>query len=135
MVKSTVNLWDTIQKELNNLGVDLDQLCGDKLDPKKIKVVCLGSGMRESLSELGDAIRDKVVMVRVDEETSEELDAWVETEVVKSRSEAAALFIREGLKVRADELAQLKDALRDVERAKENLRHKARDVFDGAENA
>jgi metal-responsive CopG/Arc/MetJ family transcriptional regulator len=87
------------------------------------------------LSELGDAIRDKVVMVRVDEETSEELDAWVETEVVKSRSEAAALFIREGLKVRADELAQLKDALRDVERAKENLRHKARDVFDGAENA
>jgi hypothetical protein len=39
MAKSTVNLWDTIQKELNNLGVDLDQLCGDKLDPKKIKVV------------------------------------------------------------------------------------------------
>lgn len=133
MAKTHTNLWDTIRQELKDHGVDLDKLCCEKLDADKIKVVCMGSGMRESLSELGDAIRDKVVMVRVDEETSEELDAWVETEVVKSRSEAAALFIREGLKVRADELAQLKDALREVERAKESLRDKARDVFDGAE--
>jgi len=73
--------------------------------------------------------RDQVVMVRVDEKTSQALDAWVETGAVKSRSEAAALFIREGLKMRADELERLRDALRDVESAKERLRQKAQELF------
>jgi len=68
-------------------------------------------------------------MVRVDSETSEDLDAWVETGAVKSRSEAAALFIREGLRVRADELERLKGALDDVEAARERLRQQARHVF------
>ena len=36
---------------------------------------------------------------------------------MKSRSAAAALFIREGLKVRDPELQELKDALEDVDRA------------------
>jgi hypothetical protein len=72
-------------------------------------------------------------MVRVDEGTSKALDAWVETGAVRSRSEAAALFIREGLQVRADELEQLKDALNGVEEAKHRLREKARQVFGDAE--
>ena len=48
---------------------------------------------------------------------------------VRSRSEAAALFIREGLKVRAEELERLRDALREVEDAKRRLREKARGVL------
>jgi Arc/MetJ-type ribon-helix-helix transcriptional regulator len=68
-------------------------------------------------------------MVRVDAETARTLDAWVETGAVKSRSEAAALFIREGLNVRASELDRLKDALSGVEEAKDRLRREARDVF------
>jgi hypothetical protein len=48
---------------------------------------------------------------------------------VRSRSEAAALFIREGFKVRAAELEQLQDALRAVEEAKQRLSEKAREVF------
>jgi Arc/MetJ-type ribon-helix-helix transcriptional regulator len=68
-------------------------------------------------------------MVRVDAQTARTLDAWVETGAVKSRSEAAALFIREGLKVRVSELDRLKDALSGVEEAKDRLRREARDVF------
>ena len=68
-------------------------------------------------------------MVRVDEETSEALDKWVESGVVKSRSEAAALFIREGLGIRSGELEQLAGALREVEEAKQRLKKKARDVL------
>jgi metal-responsive CopG/Arc/MetJ family transcriptional regulator len=68
-------------------------------------------------------------MVRVNRETLEELDAWVETDAVKSRSEAAALFIREGLKVRSSELGELKEALADVAEAKDRLRDAASKVF------
>ncbi len=70
----------------------------------------------------------------VDEDTTKKLDAWVETGAFKSRSEAAALFIREGLKVHARELNELKDALEGVETARDNLKEKAREVFrSGAE--
>ena len=48
---------------------------------------------------------------------------------LKSRSEAAALFIREGLQVRGDELAELEEALQKVEKAKQGLRDKAKTVF------
>ncbi len=78
---------------------------------------------------MGGAPRDQVVMVRVDGKTVASLDAWVQTGAVKSRSEAAAVFIREGLKVRAHELQELEDALSDVEAAKTRLREKAREVL------
>ncbi len=48
---------------------------------------------------------------------------------MKSRSEAAALFIREGLEVRGAELEQLEESLRDLQTAKERVREKAREVF------
>jgi Arc/MetJ-type ribon-helix-helix transcriptional regulator len=70
-------------------------------------------------------------MVRVDSETNDALDSWVQTGAVKSRSEAAALFIREGLRVRADELERLKGALDEVEAARERLRQQANHVFGG----
>jgi Arc/MetJ-type ribon-helix-helix transcriptional regulator len=82
---------------------------------------------------MGQAPRDQVVMVRVDEETCKKLDSWVESGAVKSRSEAAALFIREGLKVREAELEQLEDALRELEKAKSRLRAKASRIFDSGD--
>ena len=114
------------------IGVDLSGDCTTWSWPKKskrVKVVCVTPGLKESVDEMGKSPRDQVVMVRVDTETSEALDAWVETGAVKSRSEAAALFIREGLNVRADELERLKGALDDVEAARERLRKQARHVF------
>ena len=121
------------------IGVDLSGDCATWSWPKKskrVKVVCVAPGLKDSVDEMGKSPRDQVVMVRVDTETSEALDAWVETGAVKSRSEAAALFIREGLTVRADELERLKGALDDVEAARERLRQQARHVFgDEAESA
>jgi Arc/MetJ-type ribon-helix-helix transcriptional regulator len=69
------------------------------------------------------------VMVRVDEETSRALDSWVETGSLKSRSEAAALFIKEGLRMHQREFHQLEDVLRDVNQARERLREKAKEIF------
>lgn len=126
---STSDMWGWIQSELRGKGIDVEALSCCAPDTSCLKMVCLPAGLGQSLEELGEKVRDQVVMVRVDEDTRRKLDAWVESGAVKSRSEAAALFIREGLKVRASELDHLGEAIRGVEEAKERLRKKAQDVF------
>ena len=127
-------IWKMIEEELGKHGIDLELPAGDDADPARVKVVCLCGDLRDTVRELGANARDQVVMVRIDEGTKDALDAWVETGAVKSRSEAAALFIAEGLQVRSKEHEQLQDALRDVEEAKSRLREKARDVL-GEQNS
>jgi Arc/MetJ-type ribon-helix-helix transcriptional regulator len=126
------SVWDAVREQLGRLGIHLDTCCA-RTTQGPIKVVCVASNLKESVEELGRTTRDQVVMVRIDEDTSRALDAWVETGHVKSRSEAAAVFIREGVKLRAKELEQLAEALREVEEAKKRLREKARTVFGAAE--
>lgn len=135
-------IWDKVRVALAERGIDVDCQdgevsvdCGspdeDGRSPR-VRVVCVTPGVKDSVDEMSRTPRDQVLMVRVDEATSRDLDAWVETGAVKSRSEAAALFIREGLKVRETELTQLREALADVQAAKDRLRDRAREVF-GAE--
>ena len=111
---------------LDNLMVDL----GEAADG--IKVVCVSPDLKAHAEEMSETQRDQVVMVRVDEETRDRLDDWVKTGAVKSRSEAAALFIREGLGVRADELERLREALHEVEEAQARLHKKASEIFDAS---
>ncbi|MHC4423028.1 MAG: hypothetical protein ACYTE6_02455 [Planctomycetota bacterium] len=129
---------EMVRKRLGERGIDFD-LCGcgcgggpeaaSAASKPQVKVVCVAPDLAQAVREMGEEARDQVVMVRVDARTAGTLDAWVETGAVKSRSEAAALFIREGLAVRASELDRLKDALAGVEEAKDRLRREARDVF------
>ena len=127
--KEVRGLWATIQENLNEAGLDVELPDLSDLDPANCKMICMPLGLSASLREMEQGPRENVVMVRVDDDTKRSLDAWIETAAVKSRSEAAALFIREGLKVRAEELEELEDALREVEQAKERLRQKARSVL------
>ncbi|MFQ6105387.1 MAG: hypothetical protein ACE5OP_14020 [Candidatus Glassbacteria bacterium] len=127
--KQKVDVWAMIRDELKERGIELESLCCGAGDLSEMKMVCVAPNLKTSVQEIGKATRDQVVMVRIDEETSKALDAWVETGAVKSRSEAAALFINEGLKIRSSELEKLKDALKDVDEAKKRLREKARDIF------
>jgi Arc/MetJ-type ribon-helix-helix transcriptional regulator len=123
------DLGSLIVKELERQGIGLDQLCRDAGDGPQVKVVCVAPTLRDSVERLGESARDQVVMVRIDEPTRKKLDAWVETGAVKSRSEAAALFIREGLGVRESELADLKEALEGVNEARARLRRRASRVL------
>lgn len=118
-----------MRKELSRCGVDLGELGLDAVDASNIRVVCVAPDLTQSVAALGQTARDQVVMVRLDQETTKKLDGWVETGAVRSRSEAAALFIREGLQVRARELKELEQALQGVEEAKQQLREKAREVL------
>lgn len=120
--------WDAVGEQIKAAGLDLESLCcGPAIGA--LKLVCVPSSLRESVEAMGGAPRDQVVMVRVDGQTVSTLDSWVKTGAVKSRSEAAAVFIREGLKVRSQELQELQDALTDVEAAMSRLREKARQVL------
>ncbi|MDX1383844.1 MAG: hypothetical protein R3190_09400 [Thermoanaerobaculia bacterium] len=128
------DVWDRLRRELSEIGIDLDAL---GVDVERIaerwggacKFVYVAPDIQESVDEMSRSPRHQVLMVRIDEETSDQLDAWVKTEAVKSRSEAAALFIREGLKVREAELEMLQDALAEVDRARERLHDRVREVF------
>ncbi|MHC4779746.1 MAG: hypothetical protein ACYTFG_14315 [Planctomycetota bacterium] len=129
----------SVQEKLGEHGIQFDMegmmeaaCCGEEHNPK-MKVVCIDPELKDSVEKMGSSPRDKVVMVRVGEETDKALDAWVSTGAVKSRSEAAALFIREGLKVRQAELDKLSEALEDVDRAKERLKARAKEVFGESE--
>lgn len=125
------NLIASIIETIESLGVEIGEDVEESIRDIKgdWKVITITPDLGESVREMGESPRDHTVMVRVDEKTSKQLDSWVEIGAVKSRSEAAALFIREGLQVRADERAELEEALQKVEKAKQNLRNKARTVF------
>jgi Arc/MetJ-type ribon-helix-helix transcriptional regulator len=129
------DLFDRVREELHRVGVDFEFPGSFKFESEvgscgpKVKVVAVGQNIKDSVEEMGQSPRDQVVMVRIDEETSKKLDAWVETGAVKSRSEAAALFIREGLKVHEAELEKFRDALHEVEAARERLKKRVQEVF------
>ena len=123
------DLYTEISKTLKDHGIDFRiGLTGDD-DLANCTVMCLTGDMKTTVAEMGRASRDQVVMVRIDEDTSDKLDLWIATGAVKSRSEAAALFISEGIKVRSGELEQLREAIEDVNDAKQRLEERARQVI------
>lgn len=122
-------ILEAISSQLAALGIDLNAMCSAGAGEIKVKAICVVPDLGDSVKEMADSPRDQVVMVRVDQQSAAALDCWVESGSVKSRSEAAALFIREGLKVHSRELSELEDALREVDNAKRKLRDKARHVI------
>jgi len=93
--------------------------CPEGEDAEKIKekvLVRLGK-------ELGD--RSNVVMTRLSDDDLKKIDALVEVEAFKSRSEAAAFFIKEGVQARKDLFQKVMptvDKIRELkEQAKKSL--------------
>jgi Arc/MetJ-type ribon-helix-helix transcriptional regulator len=81
----------------------------------------------EILLKLGKGLGDRgnVVMTRLDDADLKHIDALVEVEAFKSRSEAVAYFIHEGIKARKDLFEKVEptvDKIRQLKReARENL--------------
>ncbi len=127
--REPIDLGAQILEQLRNQGVDLRSVVCGEGEGMPVRVAVVAASVGETLDEMGQSKRDQVLMVRVDQETAEQLDAWVETEAVKSRSEAAALFIREGLQVRSTELAKLREAIEEVDGARQRLRERVQEVL------
>jgi Arc/MetJ-type ribon-helix-helix transcriptional regulator len=85
----------------------------------------------EILLKLGKGLGDRgnVVMTRLDDADLKQIDALVEVEAFKSRSEAAAFFIRQGIEARKDLFEKVMptvDKIRELkEQAKRELNKKA----------
>lgn len=117
------------KKTTRKLIEDVETLVDDVGEVVRVAVVA-GSGAAQSVGEsLRDTIkgmrsaRDNVVMVRVNKEILEKLDELVEAGLLKSRSEAAAFLIGEGVKARqglfdtiADKIDQIRDAREELQK-------------------
>ena len=86
--------------------------------------------MLEDLGETVEAARSKrtnVVMVRVRRDSLDRLDELVECGLTRSRSEAAAFLIGEGVKARKDLFDKLAEQTRVIRQAKDRLKELLKD--------
>jgi Arc/MetJ-type ribon-helix-helix transcriptional regulator len=94
-----------------------------------------GEVFNRATESIGKAIdsalsaRDHVVMVRVNDDSLKSLDALVQTGIFKSRSEAAAFLISEGIKAQAPLFESISERIKEIER----LRTELKDIVKPAE--
>lgn len=87
-----------------------------------------GEAFNKATESIGKAIdsalsaRDHVVMVRVNDDSLRSLDALVQTGIFKSRSEAAAFLISEGVKAQAFLFERISERIKEIERLREELK-------------
>lgn len=76
------------------------------------------------LMRLDEALegRSNVVMTRLNDDDLRQIDALVEVEVFKSRSEAAAFFIKEGMQARGDLFQKVMPTADKIRELKEQAR-------------
>jgi Arc/MetJ-type ribon-helix-helix transcriptional regulator len=82
-------------------------------------------GATESISkaiESALSARDHVVMVRVNDESLKKLDSLVQSGIFKSRSEAAAFLISEGIKAQDSLFRRISEKISEIERLRSELR-------------
>ena len=87
-----------------------------------------GEALNKATESIGKAIdsalsaRDHVVMVRVNDDSLRSLDALVQTGIFKSRSEAAAFLISEGVKAQATLFERISERIKEIERLRAVLK-------------
>jgi Arc/MetJ-type ribon-helix-helix transcriptional regulator len=95
-----------------------------------------GEAINKATESIGKAIesalsaRDHVVMVRVNDDSLKSLDSLVQTGIFKSRSEAAAFLISEGIKAQAALFDRISERIKEIER----LRTELKDIVKPSEN-
>ncbi len=81
----------------------------------------IGENLKETLQGALSS-RKNVVMVRLNEESLDRVDELVESGVVKSRSEASAFLIAEGIKARNDLFSRIGEKIDTIRAARQELR-------------
>jgi len=90
-------------------------VCADLPDISKFPEIV--KSIREVLKERGN-----VIMTRLNDDDLEKIDAFVEVELFKSRSEAVAYFIHEGIKARNDLFDKVTPTVEKIRQLKKEAR-------------
>jgi Arc/MetJ-type ribon-helix-helix transcriptional regulator len=85
-------------------------------------LVALGNTVGESIRDALEG-RDNVVAVRVNDDSLTAIDALVEAGLFKTRSEAAAFLIHEGIRAKADILQRVQDTVGRITKLREELKN------------
>lgn len=99
-------------------------------DEKAVMVACCPEGedaeriKEKVLLRIGEKLegRSNVVMTRLNDEDLKQIDALVEVEAFKSRSEAAAFFIKEGIQARKDLFLKVMPTVEKIRELKEQAK-------------
>lgn len=87
-----------------------------------------GEVLNRATESIGKAIesalsaRDHVVMVRVNDDSLKRLDALVQSGIFKSRSEAAAFLISEGIRAQEPLFERISERISEIERLQSELK-------------
>jgi len=104
------------KKETEDSKVGIICACPEDL-PNIQNIQQVAHSIRDILKERGN-----VIMTRLSDEDLEEIDALVEVELFKSRSEAVAYFIHEGIKARKDLFEKVKPTVDKIRQLKKEAR-------------
>ena len=105
---------------LEGLG-EVDHALRSTIGTGREVAASVASTVKDSLKTVRKT-RDSVVMVRLNKESLQRIDELVDCQVTKSRSEAAALLINEGIKARADLFNEVAEQAEIIRQARERLR-------------
>jgi Arc/MetJ-type ribon-helix-helix transcriptional regulator len=104
------------KKEPEDSKVGIICACPEDL-PNIQNIQQVAHSIRDILKERGN-----VIMTRLSDEDLEEIDALVEVDLFKSRSEAVAYFIHEGIKARKDLFEKVKPTVDKIRQLKKEAR-------------
>jgi len=104
------------KREAKNSEIGVICACPEDL-PNLQNVQQIVQSIRTALKERGN-----VIMTRLNDEDLEKVDALVEVELFKSRSEAVAYFIHEGIKAREDLFEKVTPTVERIRQLKKEAR-------------
>ena len=100
---------------------DVDHALRTGIETGREVAASVAGTVKDSLKTVRET-RDSVVMVRLNKDSLQRIDELVACQVTKSRSEAAALLINEGIKARADLFNEVAEQAEIIRQARERLR-------------
>ena len=107
---------DAAREEIEDVNRAMREVLGKSKDVAS----SVGESLRDTIKSVRSA-RDSVVMVRMSKESLRNLDALVDCGLTKSRSEAAAFLISEGIKARASMYEKIAEQSEVIRNAREEL--------------
>ena len=107
---------DAAREEIEDVNRAMREVLGKSKDVAS----SVGESLRDTIKSVRSA-RDSVVMVRMSKESLRNLDALVDCGLTRSRSEAAAFLITEGIKARASMYEKIAEQSEVIRNAREEL--------------